>query len=339
MRKIKETLDRRGYMCYICGRNSHLMAKKKDKKEQQAIEPVANCDQFTEVVANCDHVENIDIAAMIQVVRGQPILLDSDLAILYNVKNKRLKEQVNRNIERFPEDFMFKLTREEYNRLRSQFATSNGRGGARYLPYAFTRNGIAMLSSVLRSETAIGVNIRIMRAFTAMPQIMNQSIQIVERIVNIEHHQQETDDKIDAILDKMEQNSPKMLPEQIFPTGCVWDAWSYVSDLVRSARSRIILIDNFVDDRVLSLFTKRAEGVSATIHTRYSEQFLTDLKKHNEQYPAIEFVQLPHRNHDRFLIIDDKVHFLGASLKDMGAGLCAVTEMTATPETILALLK
>jgi len=339
MRKMKKALDRRGFIYYICGRNYHLMAKKKDTKEQQAIEPVSNCDQYTEMVAICDHIENIDIAAMIQVVRGQPILLDSDLAILYNVKNKRLKEQVNRNIERFPEDFMFKLTREEYNRLRSQFATSNGRGGARYLPYAFTRNGVAMLSSVLRSETAVGVNIRIMRAFTAIPQIMNQSIQMVERIVNIEHHQQETDGKIELILNRIEEISPKMLPEQIFPTGCVWDAWAYVSDLVRSAKSRIILIDNFVDDRVLSLFTKRAEGVSATIHTRYNEQFLTDLKKHNEQYPEIQFIQLPHRNHDRFLIIDDKVHFLGASLKDMGSGLCAITEMTTTPETILALLK
>ena len=119
----------------------------------------------------------------------------------------------------------------------------------------------------------------------------------------------------------------------------MWDAWAYVSNLVRSAKCRIILIDNFVDDRVLSLLSKRADGVSATIHTRYTKQFLTDLEKHNEQYPTIEFIQLPHRNHDRFLIIDDKVHFLGASLKDMGAGLCAVTEMATTPETILALLK
>jgi hypothetical protein len=137
----------------------------------------------------------------------------------------------------------------------------------------------------------------------------------------------------------MEENSPKLITETIFPTGCVWDAWTYVSDLVRSAKSRIILIDNFVDDRVLSMLTKRADGVTATIHTRYSEQFLTDLKKHNEQYPKIEFIQLPHRHHDRFLIIDDKVHFLGASVKDMGAGMCAVIEMEIAPETILGLLK
>lgn len=207
------------------------------------------------------------------------------------------------------------------------------------MPYAFTEQGIGQLSSVVHSKKAIETSIKIMNAFVAMRRFMVQNLNILMRIAHLERHQIETDEKIDAILDKMEQNSPKMLPEQIFPTGCVWDAWSYVSDLVRSAKSRIILVDNFVDDRVLSLFTKRADGVSATIYTRYSEQFLTDLKKHNEQYPEIQFTQLPHRNHDRFLIIDNKVHFLGASLKDMGAGLCAVTEMTTTPETILALLK
>ncbi len=182
-------------------------------------------------------------------------------------------------------------------------------------------------------------SVRIMRAFVAMRRFLVQNANLLTRIAYLEKHQIETDEKIDALFDNMEKNSPKMLPEQIFPTGCVWDAWAHVSDLIRSAKNRIILIDNFVDDRVLSLFTKRADGVSATIHTRYTKQFLTDLEKHNEQYPTIAFVQLPHRNHDRFLIIDDKVHFLGASLKDMGAGLCAITEMTTAPETILSLLK
>ena len=207
------------------------------------------------------------------------------------------------------------------------------------MPYAFTRNGIAMLSSVLRSETAIGVNILIMRAFTSIPQIVNHNAQVIQRIFNIEQHQLETDEKIDTIIEKIEAISPRLLPEAVFPTGCVWDAWTYVSDLVRSAKQRIVLIDNFVDDRVLTMLTKRADGVTATIHTRYSEQFLTDLKKHNEQYPTIEFIQLPHRHHDRFLIIDDRVYLLGASLKDIGTGLCAVTEMTIAPKAILCLLK
>lgn len=302
----------------------------------------------------CDIKSNdsINIESLIRIIRGQQVMLDSDLAMLYGVETKRLNEQVKRNLNRFPEDFMFQLTQDEAVRLRSQIATLNDEeiilksqiatsswGGARKLPYAFTRNGIAMLSSVLRSDIAVEVNIRIMRAFTMIPQLVNHNAQIIQRIFNIEQHQIETDEKIGIILEKIEEQSPKLLPEQVFQTGCVWDAWSYISDLVRSARQRIVLIDNYVDDRVLSMFTKRPDGVLATIHTRYNEQFLTDLQKHNAQYPEIKFVQLPHRNHDRFLIIDDKVYLLGASLKDMGAGLCAVTEMAIVPETILELLK
>ena len=200
-----------------------------------------------------------------------------------------------------------------------------------------------MLSGILRSQIAIETNIKIMRAFVGMQRYIAASMQIFQRLNSIELQQlenkqwrKETENKIECILDKLEESAPKLLPEAVFPTGCVWDAWTYVSDLVRSAKQRVILIDNFVDDRVLTMLTKRADGVTATIYTRYSEQFLTDLKKHNEQYPLIEFIQLPHRHHDRFLIIDDKVHFLGASVKDMGAGLCAVTEMTISPKNILA---
>lgn len=302
----------------------------------------------------CDIKSNdsINIESLIRIIRGKQVMLDSDLAMLYGVETKRLNEQVKRNLNRFPDDFLFQLTQDEAVRLRSQIATLNDEeiilksqiatsswGGARKLPYAFTRNGIAMLSSVLRSDTAVEVNIRIMRAFTMIPQLVNHNAQIIQRIFNIEQHQIETDEKIGIILEKIEEQSPKLLPEQVFQTGCVWDAWSYISDLVRSAQRRIVLIDNYVDDRVLSMFTKRPDGVSATIHTRYNEQFLTDLQKHNAQYPEIKFVQLPHRNHDRFLIIDDKVYLLGASLKDMGTGLCAVTEMAIAPETILGLLK
>jgi hypothetical protein len=245
---------------------------------------------------------------------------------------------VKRNIARFPTNFRFQLTNEEASILKSQIVISSW-GGTRKLPYAFTEPGIAQLSSVLHSEKAIETSVKIMSAFVAMRHFIVQNAGILMRIANLERHQIETDEKIDIILDKMEENSPKILPEQIFQTGCVWDAWTYVSDLVRSAKQRIVLIDNFVDDRVLSMLDKRADGVTATIHSRYYVQFQTDLKKHNEQYPAIEFVQLPHRNHDRFLIVDDKVYFMGTSLKDMGAGLCAVTEMQTSPETILDMLK
>ena len=265
-------------------------------------------------------------------------MIDRDLARVYKVTTSQLNQQVKRNIARFPANFRFQLTTEEMNNLKSQIVTSSW-GGTRKLPFVFTEPGIAQLSSVLHSEKAIETSVKIMSAFVAMRHFMIQNASILMRIAHLERHQIETDEKIDLILDKMEERSPKVLPEQIFQTGCVWDAWSYVSDLVRSAKQRIILIDNFVDDRVLSMLDKRADGVSATIHSRYYEQFQTDLKKHNEQYPAIDFVQLPHKNHDRFLIIDDKVYFMGASLKDMGAGLCAVKEMEINPDTLLQLIK
>ena len=303
------------------------------------------------------HLKDINIDSLIRTIRGQKVMVDFDLAMLYGVRNKRLNEQVKRNIERFPDDFMFQLTKEEWNvlrsqiataktpedeavaLLRSQIATTKDLSKIRTLPYAFTRNGIGMLSSVLGSNTAVAMNIRIMRAFTASQQIMETNAILFKRVFHLEQHQQETDEKINLILTKMDEQSHKLLPEQIFATGCVWDAWTYVSDLVRSAMKRIVLIDNFVDDRVLSLLDKREDGVSATIHSRYHEQFQTDLRKHNEQYPAIDFVQLPHRNHDRFLIIDDGVYLLGASVKDMGVGLCAVTKLQVSPEKILEMLK
>lgn len=341
------------------------MAKKKGKKEE-IKEPVEKNDQFEEVVANCDNqqlavakcdIKNMDIKSMIRDIRGQQVMLDFELAKLYGVETKALNQAVKRNKNRFPDDFMFQLTKSELEALRSQIVTANSidnqkdislrsqivtaksRSKVRTLPYAFTRNGIGMLSSVLRSETAVGVNILIMRAFTAIPQIVNQNVQMVQRIFNIEQHQMETDEKIELILDKIEEIAPKQLPEQIFQTGCVWDAWAYVSDLARSAKERIILIDNYVDDRVLSLLMKRNENVSATIHSRFTKDFLTDLEKHNKQYAEVKFVQLPHKNHDRFLIIDNEVYLLGASVKDMGAGLCAVTKLQTSPETILGFLK
>ena len=329
------------------------MAKKK-AKEELGLEPITNCDQSAGVVSVCDDLENHgtilsvhDIEKLIVTLRGVQVLIDRDLAFLYQVEVKQMNRQVKRNIERFPEDFMFQLTKEEHASLKCQNGTSNERGGdRRALPYAFTQQGIGMLSGLLRSQVAIETNIKIMRAFVGMQRYVAASMQVFQRLNLVELQQmeakqwmKETDNKIESILEKIEENSPKLLPEQVFPTGCVWDAWAYVSDLVRDAKSQIILIDNFVDDRVLSLLTKRADSVSATIHTRYTDQFLTDLKKHNAQYPEIKFIQLPHRNHDRFLIVDNQVYLLGASLKDIGTGLCAITKMAIAPETILKLLK
>lgn len=206
----------------------------------------------------------------IYTIRGMQVMIDRDIAALYGVETKRLNEQVRRNINRFPEDFMFQLTKEEC--LRSQIATLNSEPGKhlKYLPYAFTENGIAMLSSVLRSEIAINVNIRIMRTFTQLRRQLLYNPDLFKRIEVVEYHQLEfkrwmsqTDNKVEKILNKFEERDVR--PNQgIFFDGQIFDAYTFVADLIRSAQESIVLIDNYVDDAVLKLLSKRAEGVLAT---------------------------------------------------------------------------
>lgn len=286
------------------------------------------------------------IQSKIALIRDQQVLLDRDLARFYGVEVSQMNRQVKRNIERFPEDFMFQLTKAENEALKCQYGISKQRGGDRRLPYAFTEQGVAMLSGLLRSEVAIAANIMIMRAFVTMRRFLTMNAQIYQRLDRIEGQQlmdnqwrAETESKIETILDKLEEKTPSPTAEQIFATGCIWDAWQFVSELIRGAKVRIILIDNYVDDRVLTLLCKRKEGVSATIHTRYNQHFLLDLEKHNQQYSAITAVQIPHKHHDRFLVIDDVVYLLGASVKDMGTGLRAITRLVTKPEEILEMIK
>lgn len=241
----------------------------KEKIEGKAGKVVTNCDQLS---------ETIDIQPMIKVIRGQQVMLDSDLSALYGVETRRLNEQVKRNIERFPDDFMFQLRKEELDNLMSQNATSSW-GGTRKLPYAFTEQGIAMLSSVLKSQTAVEVNIRIMRAFITMRRFIATNAQLFQRLETIEYHQLEmkqhqevTDRRIDEVFKRLDTDIPPM--QGIFYDGQVFDAYRFVSDLIRKAKQSIVLIDNYVDDTVLTLLDKRSEGVSATIYTqRVSSQF------------------------------------------------------------------
>lgn len=271
---------------------------------------------------------------------------DRDLAKMYNVETKVLNQAVKRNSGRFPERFMFQLSKEEFDNWKSQIVTSNMMSqseiesfkmAVRRAPYAFTEQGVAQLSAVLKSDTAIEVSIRIMDAFVAMRRFISTNAEMFQRIERLESHQTSTDEKVEHIMKRMDELAPAITPEQIFATGCVWDAWDYVSQLVRSAKQRIVLIDNFVDERVLTLLTKRAAGVSATIHSRYTQQFKLDLEKHNEQYEPIEFIQIPHKSHDRFLFIDDNVYLLGTSIKDMGTSLCAITRMETTADIVMQL--
>ena len=279
----------------------------------------------SELVTNSDQLVFADkIESLIKVIRGQQVMLDRDLATLYGVEVKRLNEQVKRNIKRFPKDFMFQLTKEEC--LRSQFATLNeGRGQhLKYMPYVFTENGVAMLSSVLRSDTAIEVNIRIMRAFTSMRHFLQNNAEVFQRLSTLEYHQlemqqhfQESDKRIEEVFRRLDEGNVK--PKQgVFYNGQIYDAYNFVSDLIKSAKKRIILIDNYVDETVLTLLDKREDGVSAFIYTQQiNRQFQLDIDRHNAQYPPIN-VDTFRLSHDRFLCIDDDVYHIGASIKDLG---------------------
>lgn len=284
------------------------------------------------------------IESLIHVIRDQQVMLDSDLARLYGVETRVLNQAVKRNIERFPEDFMFQLTEEDSQNLKSQNVISSW-GGNRKPPYAFTENGVAMLSSVLRSPTAIEVNIRIMRAFTAMRSFLISNAHMFKRLETIEHnyllvnrHLSEHDRKFEEVLSRLDDKDSEPI-EGFFFEGQIFDAYSLISDLIRKATSRIVLIDNYVDDRILKVLTKRKEGVSAIIYTdpRHS-QISNDLRRHNAQYPRIE-VRHCTNVHDRFLIIDDTVYFIGGSIKDLGKKIVAFSQMHQNPDDILSKLR
>jgi len=280
-----------------------------------------------------------DIQSKILTIRNQQVMIDSDLAVYYGVETKRLNQQVNRNIERFPAEFCFQLNEQEYNSLRSQnetleinqslrlqFATSKGQGGRRYLPYVFTEQGVAMLSAVLRSETAVKMSIQIMNAFVAMRHFLLNNAQVFQRLDSLELKQINTDKKLDMVLDAFndKDNIPK---EGIFFEGQVFDAYKFSCDLIRKAKKSIVLIDNYIDDTVLDILTKRKKSVKAIIYTKnLSKQLKLDLAKHNEQYPVIEIHEF-NSAHDRFFIIDETIYHIGASLKDLGKKWFAFSKM------------
>lgn len=267
------------------------------------------------------------IESKIFTLREEQVMLDRDLADMYRVEVKRLNEQVKRNRERFPENFMFQLTKSEWENLKSQFATSSSEhGGRRYLPYAFTEQGVAMLSAVLRSEVAVKVSIQIMNAFVQMRRLIGQEALQQLRLASIENKLAEHDQRFNQLFTALEENQ---LPRKgIFFDGQVFDAYNFVSDLVRKARNSIVVIDNYVDDSVLTLFRKSNKNVTTVIYTKtHSRQLALDLKKYNSQYPEIKIIKFT-AAHDRFLIIDKKeLYHLGASLKDLGKKWFAFSRM------------
>jgi hypothetical protein len=259
-----------------------------------------------------------EIKSKIYTLRGMQVMLDKDLAEIYEIKSIRLREQVKRNIKRFPNDFMFQLNDLEVNFLVSQNAIPSKKSLGGYLPYAFTEQGVANISSVLTNDKAVEVNIWIMRAFVSMRKFISSNAQIFQRLDNVEKKHIEYDKKFEEVFDVIQSKEIKH-EKGIFFDGQIFDAYKFVSDLIRTANNSIVIIDNYVDDSVLTLINKRNFGVKATIFTKdISKELLLDLNKFNSQYPIIEIKQFE-KSHDRFIIIDNKeVYHFGASLKDLG---------------------
>ena len=267
-----------------------------------------------------------NIKRRIFTIRGKQVMLDSDLAELYRVQTKIFNQSVNRNIERFPEHFRFRLTKEEFASLRSQIVTSKGRGGRRYMPFVFTEQGIAMLSAVLKSDIAVKVSISIMDAFIEMRHFIANNAALFDRISKVELKQLEADKKFDQLFEYIGEHTETN--QKLFFDGQIYDAFSLLIELIQKAEQEIILIDGYVDVSTLNLLAKKNSGVAVTVYT-FKKTKLTaqDVAVFNAQYPQLN-VKYTNVFHDRFLILDGKtVYHIGASLKDAGKKCFGVTLM------------
>ena len=283
-----------------------------------------------------DFASVTNIENMIFNVRGVQVMIDRDLAQLYGVSTSRLNEQVKRNIARFPESFRFQLTEQERDGVIANCDNLQSLKFNPTLPYVFTEQGIAQLSSVLHSPIAIEASVKIMNAFVAMRRFLISNAAVFQRLELLEHNQFEFNRRLDDVFKRIDVSLP---PKQgIFYDGQIFDAYTFVCDLIRSAKQRIVLFDNYIDDSVLTMLDKREKGVSVRILTKtISPQLQLDIDRHNAQYPPLSAEVFPYA-HDRFLCIDETIYHIGASFKDLGKKWFAFNRMEETTTQLLARL-
>ena len=286
-------------------------------------------------------LDDDSIKSRILTIRGVQVILDRDIAILYGVETKVLNQAVKRNRERFPDRFMFQLTEEELGNWKSQIVTSNPsleqtiKMGVRRAPYAFTEQGVAMLSAVLKSETAIRVSIQIMDAFSAMRRALASIAPILSRLDVVERRQitdqQRNEERFDTIFKAMDGGD--FPPQKVFFDGKHYDAYSFARKLVRKAKKNIVLVDNYCDDVTLDILSQKCGGADVLIATTHKSatKFIspTAVAKFNKQNPTLT-IKTVGSFHDRFLILDGtELYHFGASMKDLGRQYCAITKMDA----------
>lgn len=280
-----------------------------------------------------------DIKNLIYTVRGKQVMLDSDVAMLYHYETKYINLAVRRNKERFPENFCFQLTNVEAENLRLQFATSSltkeNYGGRRTLPYVFTEQGIAMLSGLLRNEVAIKVSINIMNAFVEMRKFLTTNRQVFERLNNVEYKLIEQNDmlsnhekKFEQVFNELQNKKENEFTQKIFFDGQIWDSYSLIVDIIKRAKSKILIIDNYIDDSILKMLSKKNKYVEVIILTSQNcDISKLDINKFNKQYPILKIAR-SNKFHDRFIVIDNKeLYHCGASLKDLGKKCFAINKM------------
>ena len=289
--------------------------------------------------SDVEKYETEKIKNLIYTIRGKQVMLDSDVAMLYRYPTKRINEAVRRNIERFPENFCFKLTEIEAENLRSQFATSSlekeNYGGRRYLPYVFTEQGIAMLSGLLKNDIAIQVSINIMNAFVEMRKFIATNGQVFERLTSIEYRVLEQnkmltehEKKFEKVFDELQKNEKIEFKQSIFFDGQIYDAYSLIIDIIKKAKQKILIIDNYINDSILKMLSKKNKDVEVVILTSQKCNLnKLDINKFNKQYPILK-VAITNKFHDRFIIIDKKeLYHIGASLKDLGKKCFAISRI------------
>ena len=275
-----------------------------------------------------------DIKNLIYTIRGKQVMLDSDVAMLYHYETKNVNKAVKRNIDRFPEEFCFQLTENEFQTLRFQFGTSKQnlkindefRGGRRYLPYVFTEQGIAMLAGVLKNDIAVKVSINIIKSFIEMRKFISLNGQVVERLTNVEYQLQEHNKKFDEVFNQLQLE--KNVKQRVFFDGQIYDAYSIIIDIIKKANNKILMIDNYIDDSVLKMLVKKKSNVEVVILTSDKSNIeKLDIKKFNKEYPILK-VAKTNKFHDRFIVIDNKeMYHLGASIKDLGKKCFAINKI------------
>lgn len=300
---------------------------------ENAVEKNNTNDKIKLIKSSSDNIRNL-----IYTIRGKQVMLDSDVAMLYQYTTKNINKAMKRNLDRFPEDFCFELTEREMSNLRFQNGTSNlenNYGGRRYLPYVYTEQGISMLAGILKNEIAVQVSINIMRAFVEMQKFIQSNGQVFDRLTNVEYKLLEQgktltehEEKFEKVFDELQKNEKKEFKQKIFFDGQIYDAYSLIIDIIKRAQNKILIIDNYLDDSIFEMLQKKNKYVEVVILTIQNNSLTKlDVQKFNKQYPTLK-IAYTNKFHDRFIIIDNnELYHCGASLKDLGKKCFAISKI------------